>query len=232
MELRTVNRLEIKNIPVHNFWNGRYLCHCVMPVIDGIPLGEHINEAFKASETAQLNYDCKLLTLTFSNELEEYCSRFMSWVTNSRKDGVIPILVCDDDNDFTCTVITAKVRYENSFVYWDEISLVNNSFDERDPSFGILYTDGYSDKEWEKYSDIAFEAHDSEILKKWYSENYCEEMFLRLKNGYFPFLQDKENTTVICRPKWQFDITAYEKMLGFFSQADIIDAYEDTLPKL
>lgn len=57
-------------------------------------------------------------------------------------------------------------------------------------------------------------------------------MFRRLKNGYFQFLQNSENLKVICRPKWQFDRTAYKKMLSFYSYANAIDAYEDMLPKL
>lgn len=227
-----MNRLEVKNVPLHNYWDGKYLCHCAVPVIDGKTLGDHINEAFRVSETVKLNYDCNLLTQAFSYEIEEYCFRFMEWVINSRIDGVIPILVCDGDNDFTCTVITAKVRYDDFFVYWDEISLVNKYFDETDPRFGILYTESYLDKDWEKYSDIAFESPDSDAFKKWCSENYLEEMFRRLKNGYFPFLQNRENTTVICRPKWQFNRTAYEKMLDFFLHADSIDAYENSLPSL
>ena len=228
-----MNRLELKNIPLYNYWNGEYLCYAAQPVIDGTVLGDHINTAFKECDSENLDYDCKLLALTFSPGLEsKYCDRFMKWLLTEKSDAVIPILLCDGDTDFTCLVITAKVRTENYSIFWDEIGIVKNSFDFQDPQFGILHTDSYSDEDWEKYSDIAFESPDSPILKSWYLHNYQEEMFRRLKNGYFPFLQNSENIKVICRPKWQFDRTAYKKMLSFYSYANAIDAYEDMLPKL
>ena len=197
-----INRLEIKNIPLYNYWSGEYLCSEAQPVIDGIPLGDHINNALKNS-SVRLDYDCKLLRLTFYHGLEfEYCDRFMEKLLSLKSDAVIPILLCDDDTDFTCTVITAKIRYSDNSVFWDSIGLVSQISE-------------------------AFRPHDDDSR-----ECFEEQMFERLCSDYFPFLQQQENITVIYRPQWEFDRSAYEKMLGFYTHTDPVNIKESLLPEL
>lgn len=228
-----VNRLEIKNAALRNYWDGRYLCHEAQIVIDGVFLGDYINSAVK-KEKLQYNYDSKLLALTLSPGLDfEYCDRFMEKILAQRREAVIPILLCDGDMDFTCTTVTVKMRFDESYAYWDEIGFVTGRFAD-DRAYGILYTDSYTDEDWQKYGDnIALEKVGSLKWRDWIGENFQEEHFRRLCNYYYPFLQHKENIEIFVAPHWKFPLSAYEKMLDFFrSTEDIRDLHESCLPAL
>lgn len=232
-----VNRLEIKNAALRNYWDGRYLCQEAQIVIDGSFLGDYINAAARNKKVSGLdNYDHKLLALTFSPGLDfEYCDRFMEKILAERREAVIPILLCDGDMDFTCLTVTAKMRFDESYAYWDEIGHVTGdywSLDDR--AYGILYTDSYTDEDWQKYGDnIALEKVDSPKWQDWISENFQEEQYRRLCNYYYPFLQRKENIEVFAEPHWKFRLSAYEKMLDFFrSTENVCNLHESCLPVL
>ena len=141
----------------------------------------------------------------------------MDWILSLRSSTVVPILVCDADQDFTCDVIVAHMRFDEKYAYLDEISLVNNSLLGDDRCYGIADFGAYSDEDWEKYgTTIAFEKVGSPKWNEWVSENFQEEMFRRLKNYYYPFIQNKDNLISICKPHYQFDRTEYEEMLRFY----------------
>ncbi|MGN0696579.1 MAG: hypothetical protein ACI4J5_07450 [Oscillospiraceae bacterium] len=230
-----MNRLEIKNAALFNYWDGRYLCHEAQIVIDGVFLGDYIDSAVR-KEKLQYDYDSKLLALTFSPGLDfEYCDRFMEKILAEHREAVIPILLCDGDMDFTCTTVTAKMRFDESYAYWDEIGFVTgNYWSLDDRAYGISYTESYSDEDWQRYGDnIALEKVGSPKWRDWVSENFQEEHYRRLCNGYYPFLQRKENIKVFAEPHWKFCLSAYGKMLDFFrSREDIRDIHESCLPVL
>lgn len=229
-----INRLEVKNIPLYNYRNKRFICTEAQPVIDGIPLGEHINIWAEKNGIYEIKgYDCKLLQSTLVPELDdEYCNRFMEMLLKKREAAVIPVMVCDDDRDFSCLILTVRLRFDNSFVYWDEIGYVCGKRED-DRAFGISYIEGYSERDWELYgNNIALEEPLSSEWKKWVEANTDEELFRRLVNYHFPFWQKRENVETIFRPQWKFKLDTYEKMLCFFRKGCVRNLSDNDLPML
>lgn len=211
------NKLEIRNIPLHNYWDKEFECNEAQLFIDGAALGDILNSFEKVRKT--IDYDCKLLEMTFSKGLEwEYCDDFMTWVLAKRTETVVPILLCDGDTDFSCITITVRMRFDEKYVYWDEVGLVRNELLGNDKEYGISYLDGYTEEDFEKYGvDNAFQIAGTPEWCEWVSENYREEMLCRMKNYYFPFIQDNSHLDILGRFDFKIKLSAYEKMLRFYA---------------
>lgn len=139
---------------------------------------------------------------------------------------VLPLLLCEEDLDFSCIVIVVKVEKTEDFVYWNKIGYVlhENEDVEEEKKRGILYTDSYSEEDWERYGDnIALESVNSPLWKNWISENWDEELYRRRVNYTLPYYQTEGNICWIKDVDWVFDRTEYNKMVNSFREFQIME---------
>ena len=131
----------------------------------------------------------------------------------------LPLLLCEDDADFTCIVIVAEVEKTKDFVYWNRIGYVlhdNENYYEEKRS-GILAIEKYSDEDWEKYGDnIALEKVDSEEWSEWVGKHWDEELYRRRMNYTLPYYQKDGNIAWFLQTDWSFERGEYESMVDKF----------------
>ncbi len=143
------------------------------------------------------------------------------WELLDKTEGThnIPILLCPDDLDFSCTIILTKVTIENQIVYLEKIGRVSNenyNFNEEVKS-GILNTNTWSVDDWQKYgSTIAGYKVGNPEWEKWISDNWDEEQNRRLHNYTNPYFQDDSNIEWFNFPKLTFQLDDYRECIELF----------------
>ncbi len=138
------------------------------------------------------------------------------WKLIEMDSAILPLLLCEEDTDFSCVVIVAEVERAETTVRWKRIGYVrheNENFEEEKRS-GILCVEAYSQEDWDKYGDnIALEDVDSPIWCEWISENWEEELYRRRMNYTLPYYQTEGNICWIKKVDWEFYREEYDKMV-------------------
>lgn len=158
----------------------------------------------------------------WSGELEWQWENDFIWeMVDSSEELNVPILVCEDDRDLSCTVIVAHIRKDNDKVFWERIGQLkysNWNYQEECQS-GILYLEAYTDEDWELYGDnIATEKYDSHEYWEWVDKNCYEECIRRLRNYDKPYMQRDENIEWLLEANWEFDAGEYMVAVEKFRQ--------------
>lgn len=132
----------------------------------------------------------------------------------------LPVLICPDDMDFSCTVIVAKVIYTEDEVIWDRIGIVNRSnwnITEWRKS-GIRNIGSWSVDDWNMYGD-RFNLHDlwDSQWEGWISNNWKEEETRRLCDYVHQYFNKEENVDWFHNiPKLVFGKEEYQKCIEKF----------------
>lgn len=217
-----MNHIEIRNTArtsnyVNLCWN-----------IDGEPLYGYLNRwmsEYKNDKTVNMMRPFDDLCPAWTKELDWSGDVRFVWELIGREHAILPLLLCPDDLDFTCIVIVAEVEKTKDFVYWNKIGYVNHeneSFEEEKRN-GILNTDNYTDKDWERYGDnIAWTNVNSEEWCKWISENWAEELYRRRMNYTYPYYQTEGNINWLYEMNWCFDRPEYEKMVNLYWELETL----------
>lgn len=185
-------------------------------IIDGKVITQYIDEYNKNINTSFLG-----LMPAWTGKLEYEDENCIIWeMIDSKANNInIPILVCEDDCDLSCTVVIVKIRKSDKFVYWDKIGFLNHKNHNNEKYFksGILHLESYTDEDWEKYgSNIALAEYGSWEWKKWVSQNWQEERRRRNKNYIYPFIQNENNIDWFKSVNWVFDINQYNNVVEKF----------------
>ena len=193
--------------------------------IDGIPLYEYFERWF--SENPDLKKMIKVSDWTDLKPFDYYdiCwtdeydwegdARFMRYVL-AQKKAITPILSCPDDFDFSCILFVADVEKNADRVLWRRIGKVNHSGEsfEEEKKYGILYVDGYSEEDWNRYGDnIALAKVDTSEFNEWVAENWSEELYRRRINYTFPYYQDETHIDWIKDCAFEFDRKEYDQVV-------------------
>lgn len=166
-----MNHIEMKKVSKTDNWNDYEW------FIDGIRLSQYIseNKCVELSDNVEPFDD---LCPAWTKQLDSFGDVRFVWKLLQQDKAILPIYVCPEDLDFSCIVIVVEVVKMEDFVYWDRVGLVritNYDFGE-EKKHGILDTDSYTEKDWEKYGDnIALSEVDSDDWCQWISENWEEE---------------------------------------------------------
>ncbi len=148
--------------------------------------------------------------------------RLFVWELIYKEEQInLPILVCEQDLDFSCVVIVVKIRKDDHFVYWDRIGLLDHKNEdfEVEKQSGILCVEKYSQEDWKKYGkNIARAKVNSRKWCRWISENWSEELLRRRRNYTFPYLQNEENIIWINDTNFIFARNEYEECVLFYKQ--------------
>ena len=224
-----MNHIEVKSMPTPYDYEEHYW------VIDGKSLPEYLEEWVSERPDDPLNRLGTLLGLcpAWLNCLEwEGDVRFV-WELISMEDAILPLLVCEDDLDFSCIVIVAEVHKEGDYVHWKRIGQVlhdNEDFEEEKQS-GILKVDAYTDEDWEMYGDnIALETIHSEAWDNWIGENWSEELFRRRMNYTLPYYATEGNIRWLKDVNWTFHRREYEEVVETYKNLN--DSFDENTSRL
>lgn len=212
-----MNRLEIK-LHTNIYGCKEYTCF-----IDGISVQELFNKIISGSVAKHKEYLGNVLGLTFAWTTDLDWKGDIEFVFNLLKinSPILPILLCEDDLDFSCIVIVVEVERFADTVAWKRIGYVdhsNESFEEEKKN-GILNTSSYSKEDWLKHGDsIALEKVDSPKWQKWISDNWDDELFRRRMNYTLPYYKTEGNIVWVKDSDWQFDKNQYERCVSDYMQ--------------
>lgn len=124
----------------------------------------------------------------------------------------VPILLCPDDFDFSCTIVVVKIKYLEDSVLWENLGIVkkdNFSLDEWKQS-GYQNLKTWSIEDWDTYGD------DYAVLgindPKWHilwSKEWKEENKRRIYNYWHQYFNDDENIEWINNCQYIFEKDDY-----------------------
>lgn len=217
-----MNHIEIKNTaeaPNYENW-----CWAV----DGKLLYGHLNQwllKYENNKIVNMMKPFDDLCPAWTKELDWSGDVRFVWELIEKERAILPVLLCPDDLDFTCIVVVSEVEKTEDFVYWNRIGYVNHENEnfEEEKRNGILNTDTYTDKDWERYGDnIAWANVNSEEWCKWISENWDEELYRRRMNYTYPYYQTEGSIIWLYEMDWCFDRYEYEKMVNLYWEMETL----------
>jgi hypothetical protein len=88
-------------------------------LIDGVPLDLHLHEYYPDN----LYYLGLIPTITDWIGLKEEAELVLSRFYSDKEKVFLPILMCPDDCDLTCTVIVAEVIMKDNQVIWNRLGV-------------------------------------------------------------------------------------------------------------
>ena len=186
--------------------------------INGKPLYEYLNEWLAGiSGPLQFILPTDDLAICWKNSFDFECdARFMKYVLE-QKQGIMPILSCPDDMDFSCIVLVADIVRQDDVVAWKRIGMIDHSKEDKkaEELSGLAQYEKYTDEEWELYGDgvINFTIGSDEWNNWLWSNHWREESYRRRINYTFPFYQDPNNTIWFADCNFSFDINAYDMLI-------------------
>ena len=130
----------------------------------------------------------------------------------------IPILLCPDDFDFSCTIIFAKVVHTDDEVIWSNIGVLQKNYDIKEwRESGLMNLSTWTVDDYEKYAFLIPPPFDDlEAWKKIWSENWIDEESRRIKNYIDPFFNDDSNIEWFNTPELSFDPKFYGEVIQRF----------------
>lgn len=198
-----MDELELRETEIQEGWRDNVF------FINGKPLYEYFQEW-----TDMRSPD--LLAVCWSEKVDyKGDTRFVRYCL-SLEHANVPILMCPDDMDFSCTVIVAEVIKTEKTVTWNRIGSVlrTNWKLEDEQRSGVLMVEKYSDEDWERFGDTFVYANVySPEYQKYVSENWNDELYRRRMNHTFPFYQEDKNIKWFSKCSFVFDRTKYEKLV-------------------
>ncbi|MBE6638937.1 MAG: XRE family transcriptional regulator [Ruminococcaceae bacterium] len=208
-----MNKFEIK--PFQNIYNHKeHTCF-----IDGISIQEALCKIVDNSpkENAEYLGNVKGLTFAWTAELDwKGDVRFVSELVKT-DSTILPVLLCEDDLDFSCIVVVVETGKTADFVLWKRIGYVDHSHEdfEEEKKSGILCTTAYSKEDWMKYKDnLAKESVDSAAWTQWILAHWDEELYRRRMNYTLPYYKSEGNIVWIDNLNWKFDKNEYDKQIS------------------
>ncbi len=184
--------------------------------VDGIPLGtwldQHVTDHDEYIATGIKTFES--LMPAWSMDLDWKGDRNFVRTLIDMDRAPLPILLCEEDPDFSCIVIVADVEKTEDYVYWNRIGYVLHDKEDfaEEKKKGIAYTEGYTAKDWERYGDnIALEPIDSDVWHDWIGRNWDIELYKRRMNYTLPYYLAQGNVRWFIDTEWAFDRSEYEQ---------------------
>lgn len=149
--------------------------------------------------------------------------RYIKELVSRKIDCNFPLLICDCDCDFNCTIAVVKVKFCDNCVKWKKIGIVNRensrTFFENYRNSGIRRVEDWTDEDWEKYGDIAYDLlNDDYFFHDWCSKNWQEELYRRCWGYYHKYFNNDDNIDWTSELNFKFELNEYQK---FFCEESI-----------
>lgn len=213
-----MNTISVKVISKRDDWNWKD----IEWFIDDIRLSMHLADK-KTMQLPEIVEPFDDLCPAWTKDLD-YAGdvKFVRHLIN-QDNAIVPIYMCPDDLDFSCIVIVIDVIKTTDFVYWKRAGyerIQDYDFQEERRS-GILYTDSYTDEDWEKYGDnIALAECDSEEWHQWITDNWEEELYRRRMNYTYRKYQQDGNILWFSELNFQFERHEYDEMVKTYLEKE------------
>ncbi len=184
-------------------------------LIDGVPLDQYIADI--AGDPSYRNLWSAWLPL---NDMQE--EKYIKTLLQKQMDCNIPVLLCPDDMDLSCTIIVAKICHQQNTVRWDAPGLVRSDNWNRQiwVNSGIRDIKNWSDEDWNRYGDMAWWDTDDERWDDWCAGHWAEEIERRLWNYEHLYLNDDTNIEWFEGCELIFDRKEYEDCVRQFITLD------------
>lgn len=149
--------------------------------------------------------------------------QYIKELVSRKLDCNFPLLICDCDCDFSCTVAVVKVKFCDNGVEWKKIGIVNKgnsrTFFEDYRNSGIRRVEDWTDEDWEKYGDIAYDLlNDDYFFHDWCSKNWQEELYRRCWGYYHKYFNNDDSIDWTSELNFKFELNEYQK---FFCEESI-----------
>lgn len=159
--------------------------------IDGVSHGQWLDKHTEGSEDEHIAAFIRPfseLLFAWSHDIDCKGDRRFVRTLIGMDSAPIPILLCEDDPDFSCIVIVADVEKTEDFVYWNRIGYVTHNGEslEEEMKRGIVYIKSYTDNDWvfdrqeydhvvAKYYELQKLRQSEDLLNSMDGEQNCEE---------------------------------------------------------
>lgn len=145
--------------------------------------------------------------------------RYIKELVSKKIDCNFPILICNCDCDFNCTVAVVKVSFCENSVIWERIGFVmkpvvrnSSTFFKNYRNSGIRRVEDWIDEDWQKYGDIAYDLlQDDYFFNDWCSKNWQEELYRRCWGYYHKYFNNDENIDWVSKLDLKFELNEYQK---------------------
>lgn len=142
--------------------------------------------------------------------------QYIKELVSKKTECNFPLLICDCDCDFHCTVAVVKVKFCDNCVIWEKIGIVmsgnSRTFFENYRNSGIRRVEDWTDEDWQKYGDIAYDLiQDDYFFHDWCSKNWQEELYRRCWGYYHKYFNNDENIDWVSGLDLKFEINEYQK---------------------
>ncbi len=162
-------------------------------------------------------YSYGLVSSLYCENMSEI--RYVRELVSRKIDCNFPLLICDCDLDFSCTVIVVKVKFYENCVKWEKIGVVagkekrdSRTFFEKYRNSGIRRVEDWTEQDWEKYGDIAYDLLQyDEVFHGWCSNNWQEELYRRCWGYYHRYFNNDENIDWVEEIDFKFELNEYQK---------------------
>ncbi len=184
--------------------------------IDGASLGQWLDKHTEGSEDEHIAAFIRPfseLLFAWSHDIDWKGDRRFVRTLIDMDSAPVPILLCEDDPDFSCIVIVADVEKTEDCVYWNRIGYVTHNGEslEEEMEKGIAYTKSYTDDDWARYGDnIALEDVGSDAWHEWIAKNWDVELYKRCMNYTLPYYKAEGSIKWFINTDWVFDRREYE----------------------
>ncbi|MDE7365420.1 MAG: hypothetical protein K2N27_11205 [Ruminococcus sp.] len=145
--------------------------------------------------------------------------RYIKELISRKLDCNFPILICDCDCDFHCTIAVVKAKFCDDCVKWEKIGIVSGKektdrkvFFEKYRNSGIRRVEDWTDKDWEKYGDIAYDLlQDDNFFDDWCGKNWQNELYRRCWGYYHKYFNNDNNIDWTSELDYKFQMNEYQK---------------------
>lgn len=185
--------------------------------IDGMDINEKI-----------IKYDDNGIKCEYYGLVSSLCNenqgevRYIKELVSKKIDCNFPLLICSCDCDFHCSVAVVKVKFCEDCIKWEKIGVMDGkekrdsmTFYENYINSGIRLVEDWSEQDWQKYGDIAYDLIQDEcFFYDWCGRNWQEELYRRCWGYYHKYFNNDENIDWVNELDFKFQPDEYQKFFA------------------
>ncbi len=147
--------------------------------------------------------------------------KYISTLLDEKRSCNLPILLCPEDQDFSCIIVVAQVIYTENTVTWNKIGHVDiYDFNEKELEVSAIEDiENWTTDDWEQYYDtMGFESVIEEDYKKYMATNWKHYNLRRNWNYYHIKFNNDKYIKWSTLPSFTFDTKEYEDVVSYFRE--------------
>ena len=153
---------------------------------------------------------------------------YIQALLQQKSSGNVPLLLCPDDLDFSCTIIVVDIHYAETTVHWGRLGYVSKDHYVLEDwlKSGYMNYETWTPEDCERYAEDYFFKDSQQIdWPKLWSLEWLEEELRRVWNYYHPYFNGDANIEWLTDLDWSFPAADYNKALKQLSDLSIQDSF-------